>query len=171
MQNHRPASVGGLDEERLEIEVVGAHRRLVGEVPEVGGGLVGDAGTGQRLSDLVVGEHGDDVVRFGLCDVVADERAAGVPGLPALAGVHATGEILVAQADRRGGREAGGTAGGVGESELQVAERPADRLRRCAALCRALDGAAQPQQGDQQHREPGAPHSRDYRRPERQKQG
>ena len=118
MQHHRPAGVGGPDEERLEIEVVGAHRRLVVEVPEVGGGLVGDAGTGQRLSDLVVGEHGDDVVRFGLCDVVADEGAAGVPGLPALARVHATGEILVAQADRRDGREPGGTAGGVGESKL-----------------------------------------------------
>ena len=91
-----------------------------------------------RLEQHVVREDRDDVVRPGVLHVHRRERAVRVPGRPALAGVHAAGEVLVAEAEGRGAAKRGRAARGVGEADLDRG-RPAVRQRRQGGRRRGED--------------------------------
>ncbi len=131
-------------EEQLEVLVVGLHGRGVLEVAEVRALLVRVVLAGQRLANHVVGEDGRDVVRQRLARVHARERAVRVPGGPAGPGVHATGQVLVAEAEGRAAAQGGRTAGRVGQAELDAVRGPAaGRLggeRRCGEACSGQEG-------------------------------
>ena len=143
VEDHRvPRRAGlGLLHEQPDVGPVGGHRAGVLQVVEVLGGLAG-TGRGRALEHLVVREDRDHAVRDRVLDVPLHEVAAGVPGRPAVAGVHAAREVLVAETERGVGAEASGAAGRVGEPDLEAVERPSGREGgSCGAAARTGTGA------------------------------
>ena len=113
-----PARRGRLLEEELEVLPVGDHRRGVLEVVvdalhlslvDARGGLV----------DLIVGEDGSDPGRRRLLHVVGDELRVGVPIRPAVAGVHAAGEVLITESVGGVGPHRGSAIRLIGEADLK----------------------------------------------------
>ena len=120
---------GGPLEEQAQVRVPGRHRGGVREVGDVLG-LFGAAGRRVRLEEHVVREHRDGPVVGRVRDVPADELAVRVPGGPAVPGVHAAREVLVAELEGRGGAERRRAARRVREAELDPVGRPRGRERR-----------------------------------------
>ena len=114
-------------EERLGIGPVGLHRPRIPQVREVGVRLVASARL--RLQQLVEGEDRDQARSPRLAHVARDERAVGVPGRPARAGVDPAGEVLVTEAEGRARTQRPCAAGCVREPDLQRL-RPAMRQGR-----------------------------------------
>ena len=137
-------------EQQLHIGPVGLHQRRVAQVREVCRRLV--AARALRLQQLVVGQHRDLAVRPRLLHVHRGERAVRIPVRPAVAGVHAAGQVLVAEAERRRLAERRRTARRVAEAELHR-RRPAVRERR--QLRRG--GRGERQSGEQRQRESACP--------------
>ena len=77
------------------------------------------AAAGLRLQQHVVGQHRHLAVRPRVLHVHRRERPVRVPRRPALAGVHAAGEVLVAEAERRDLAQRCRAARLVGDAELQ----------------------------------------------------
>ena len=126
VHDHRLRPVHALEEETHVVPVRGHHLRVV-QVREVGLRLA--AALRIRLQHHVVRQHRDDVVSPRVLDVHRRERAVRVPRRPARAGVHAAGEVLVAEAERGGGAELGGASRRVRQPDLE-GRRPAVRERR-----------------------------------------
>ena len=114
--------VGGegssLLEEELQVVVVGVHGGRVLEVGVDRARFAG-GGAGRGLEDLVVREDGDEPVGDRILNVVFGEIAVGVPVGPAVAGVDAPREVLVAEAIWSGGLEGGRAAGAIAGAELE----------------------------------------------------
>ena len=126
-------------EEQAQVCVPGRHRGRVGEVGDVLG-LFGAARGRGRLQEHVVGEDRDGSVVGRVRDVPADELAVRVPGGPAVPGVHATGEVLVAELEGRGSAERRRAARRVREAELDPVGRPRGRERGSGPAARAGAG-------------------------------
>src|SRR5439155_18370161 len=81
-------------------------------------------------TDAVVRDYRRDPVARGLLYIEHRELRVGVPGGPALAGVHAAGEVLIAERERRGRAERRRSVGPVGHPYLERPARPLRRKRR-----------------------------------------
>ena len=114
-------------EHQSHVLPVRLHQLCVAQVREIRLRLV--AAVRVRLQEHVVGEHRNHAVRPGVADVHRRERAAGVPRRPALPRVHASREVLVADAERRRLAKRRRAARRIGEPELKRL-RPAVRERR-----------------------------------------
>ena len=154
---------GGALKERPQVGEPGRHRGSRGEVDDRLAALVGLGVARRGLQEHVVRERRQHAVRAGVRDVGGHERAVAVrERLPALAGVRAARQVVVAQPDRRLApqrrrRRARGRARRAGPWRATLAaarsrrrSRPARRRRRprlrtrrclrtspCAAVSRA----------------------------------
>ena len=133
-------------EEQSYVAPVRRHRLGVLQVRQVGVRLVTAARL--RLQQHVVGQHRDLGVTPRVVDVHRREGAVRVPRRPALAGVCPAGEVLVAEAERRGPSQRRGAAGRVREPELKGV-RPALGERRELRATRAR--CAREHDADEQH--------------------
>ena len=123
------AGGGGLLEEESQVAVVRRHGRVVAEVGRDAVRFT-HRHAGLRLVEHVVGEHRRDAGRARVLDVVADEVAVGVPVRPAVAGVDASCEVLVAEPDRDARLQRGGSAGLSDTPSCIVLGHPAGRAGR-----------------------------------------
>ena len=107
----------GLLEEQLHVVEVRRHRGGVVQIREVRVALAAAARRG--LKEHVVREDRNDAVGRRILDVELREVSVGVPCRPAAAGVGASGQVLIAEPERRGRLHRRGSAGTVGHAELE----------------------------------------------------
>jgi hypothetical protein len=145
-----PPRDGGEPVEGLQLEEERAHGLARAQVEQVALGLVGDGDPGLGLAQLVEAEDRQEARGLGVGDVLGDERAVAVgPAGPALAGVHAAGEVVVAGLHRGRRPQVGGAVLDVAHADRQVARPAHGKRRRGARRGRAEQGRGG--QGGEQH--------------------